>query len=792
MDQKDIALEYARNGIQVFPCRFKTKSPLTKGGYKDATTDEHQIISWWTKHPTALIGHPCTELIVIDFDTYNAPDAAISASNMIKTQIKSELGMGFPVQTKSGGTHWYYKNSGATNRMIKSLPLIDVLGIGGYVILPDQKTYVATESDTPWERIADSISFDQEAYAAIATAMEPLTKSINEMVKEYRQSKSPAAQKKAKTPNTQKTSSTKDNAPHPCFNNSEEKEKEINFVSSGMESRAIRHVDIETGEITFEGGKDEYYVRTSEDYIPSDPSEKILVNGKIKIEPYSLDKESLNRIFHNHQVQQKLAKFLGFSVPALGNDSNNHSVFPGHTDNKKSMGLRWDQKKTHLIARDFANFHGTSEDKKDYNLVRIYAAQKYKANPGRLSNPEFYVWFFRLMFEAGVLDLDVQGVIDSLPQQDSVKKMKKMRKKALYEVVLLDQIKRLHKKYDEKFLMACSFWLAWSSSNSVSTAWRRKLELAHMDFIRVTGWYNCVPSRDDNFFSTIEFAFNFEERDGWCPATTEPAPVGVLQRIHAAYMDVISVESPEHITVNTPVEDKSKGEKFMHPLLKKNFDDLTEEEYAELRAAWVRGELDGENDGEDPIPEEDDMQTTFIRSGDTEEYDTTVSTVVAARFDDHNYQKLKNFMQDVGVDEIMDQEDMFVPFFFTEANVPIEKASVNQSFRVDGISVWLLPSYTSGENRLCLLIESGDLEDAARRLDTKYENFLIHYGEGLTTMNFLKEGTAENIDWDMVNLKMEDELENEFALSDVFVKKTPTESVLDFLDGNIDEDGEEN
>jgi hypothetical protein len=39
------ALEYAHRGWPVFPCD-KGKRPLTKHGFKDATTDENQIRAW--------------------------------------------------------------------------------------------------------------------------------------------------------------------------------------------------------------------------------------------------------------------------------------------------------------------------------------------------------------------------------------------------------------------------------------------------------------------------------------------------------------------------------------------------------------------------------------------------------------------------------------------------------------------------------------------------------------------------------------------------------------------------
>ena len=39
-DLVDWALIYAQRGLRVFPCRTAGKTPLTKHGFKDATTDE--------------------------------------------------------------------------------------------------------------------------------------------------------------------------------------------------------------------------------------------------------------------------------------------------------------------------------------------------------------------------------------------------------------------------------------------------------------------------------------------------------------------------------------------------------------------------------------------------------------------------------------------------------------------------------------------------------------------------------------------------------------------------------
>ena len=54
----DAALRYAADGLLIFPCNPLDKSPLTANGFKDASCDPQQILSWWERHPNATIGMP--------------------------------------------------------------------------------------------------------------------------------------------------------------------------------------------------------------------------------------------------------------------------------------------------------------------------------------------------------------------------------------------------------------------------------------------------------------------------------------------------------------------------------------------------------------------------------------------------------------------------------------------------------------------------------------------------------------------------------------------------------------
>jgi hypothetical protein len=80
------ALAYAARGWPVFPCHgirdgrctcgkpecaHPGKHPLTRHGFKDATTDPQQIDRWWTDHPDANVAiatGASSDLIVLDLD----------------------------------------------------------------------------------------------------------------------------------------------------------------------------------------------------------------------------------------------------------------------------------------------------------------------------------------------------------------------------------------------------------------------------------------------------------------------------------------------------------------------------------------------------------------------------------------------------------------------------------------------------------------------------------------------------------------------------------------------------
>ncbi len=63
----EAALAYIAEGRKVFPCKTD-KTPYTPKGLKDATLLQIQAKEYWAKWPTASIGMPNDNLIVLDFD----------------------------------------------------------------------------------------------------------------------------------------------------------------------------------------------------------------------------------------------------------------------------------------------------------------------------------------------------------------------------------------------------------------------------------------------------------------------------------------------------------------------------------------------------------------------------------------------------------------------------------------------------------------------------------------------------------------------------------------------------
>lgn len=125
------ALDYAADGIAVFPIRPRGKTPLTVNGFKDASTDPATVASWWEQWPDANIGLPTgRQFDVIDID---GPDGARVWAKGNLDDFKPYLG--HALTSREAGHHLYIPPQGRGNGAALA-PGIDYRGLGGYVVAP--------------------------------------------------------------------------------------------------------------------------------------------------------------------------------------------------------------------------------------------------------------------------------------------------------------------------------------------------------------------------------------------------------------------------------------------------------------------------------------------------------------------------------------------------------------------------------------------------------------------------------------------------------------------------------
>jgi hypothetical protein len=127
------ALNYAKEGFAIFPCRPKGKEPmgsLVPNGCLDATTDADTIKGWWTRCPSANIGMVTgikSGLAVIDLD---GPTGAMSGNTLRLSSSATAL-------TGNGRQLFYSDTEGKLRNSVKKVADgLDTRGEGGYVIVP--------------------------------------------------------------------------------------------------------------------------------------------------------------------------------------------------------------------------------------------------------------------------------------------------------------------------------------------------------------------------------------------------------------------------------------------------------------------------------------------------------------------------------------------------------------------------------------------------------------------------------------------------------------------------------
>ena len=150
--QIESAISFADSGLPVFPvygptdqgcqcskgidCPNAGKHPMTKHGFKDATTRREDVSRWWQQAPDANLGlltGKDSGLVVLDVDPRHGGDKSLA-------QLEAEYGKlpeTLKVRTGGDGWHYYFLHPGhkITNKT-DIRPGLDFRGDGGYIIAP--------------------------------------------------------------------------------------------------------------------------------------------------------------------------------------------------------------------------------------------------------------------------------------------------------------------------------------------------------------------------------------------------------------------------------------------------------------------------------------------------------------------------------------------------------------------------------------------------------------------------------------------------------------------------------
>lgn len=134
MEMQQAALGYAARGRHVFPLKHRQKTPATRHGVKDATTDSSQVAGWFNASPSPNIGCATGQrsgFWSLDIDGIEGEETlqALEAEHG-KLPATVELITG-------GGRQLFFRCTVAIGNSVRKLgPGLDTRGEGGYTILP--------------------------------------------------------------------------------------------------------------------------------------------------------------------------------------------------------------------------------------------------------------------------------------------------------------------------------------------------------------------------------------------------------------------------------------------------------------------------------------------------------------------------------------------------------------------------------------------------------------------------------------------------------------------------------
>lgn len=188
------ASAFAGIGQPVFPCRREgeatrsgwrdAKSPLTRRGLLDASTDIETIRTWWRTNKRAAIGIPTGILWdVLDVDTKGSADGRQHLPRLHALGLLN--GCQRLVRTPSGGYHLYFKaNVGVPNRNKAKADLgLDVRGMGGYVLA--DPSWISTSDYEGTYEVVDGLEASNDdplLWDAIQSALAPVNEENNQPI----------------------------------------------------------------------------------------------------------------------------------------------------------------------------------------------------------------------------------------------------------------------------------------------------------------------------------------------------------------------------------------------------------------------------------------------------------------------------------------------------------------------------------------------------------------------------------------------------------------------------------
>lgn len=136
----DFALMYLAKGVSVMPVQINKKPYLsTWKEFQSRLPTESEVREWWTKWPEANIA------------IITGRVSGIAVVDVEKGGDISKFPTTDTVKTGGGGWHFYYKYHEGIENKVRTLPLTDIRGEGGYVVAPPSihssgQKYIATEA----------------------------------------------------------------------------------------------------------------------------------------------------------------------------------------------------------------------------------------------------------------------------------------------------------------------------------------------------------------------------------------------------------------------------------------------------------------------------------------------------------------------------------------------------------------------------------------------------------------------------------------------------------------------